>query len=41
MTSVLQELEQEGYQVIPEAVAFLSPYWIHQIRRFGDYSALS
>ncbi len=39
MTYLLQELEQEGYELPPEALADLSSYWTRHIRRFGDADA--
>jgi hypothetical protein len=37
LTSVLRQLKCEGYLVMREDVAALSPYMTSQIKRFGDY----
>lgn len=37
ITYALRELKREGYEVIREDVAALSPYLTRHIKRFGDY----
>lgn len=37
MTRILRQLSQEGYSVIPETVATLSPYLTRHLKRFGEY----
>lgn len=37
MTYALRELKREGYAVLREDVAALSPYLTRRIKRFGDY----
>ncbi len=38
MSQVLQELQAEGQQIDPDAIAALSPYTTERIDRFGRYS---
>lgn len=38
MTKVIKELQIEGEVVTPEILASLSPYRMHHINRFGDYT---
>ena len=37
MSRILNELQQEGYPVEPEAISALSPYWTQHVNRFGVY----
>ena len=37
MTSILQDLINEGRRITKEEVEALSPYWTRHIKRFGDY----
>ncbi len=37
LTSVLRQLKREGYLVVRNDVAALSPYLTSHIKRFGDY----
>ena len=37
ISRILNELQQEGYSVEPEAIAALSPYWTQHVNRFGVY----
>jgi TnpA family transposase len=37
ISRILNQLQQEGYPVEPEAIAALSPYWTQHVNRFGVY----
>ena len=38
LTNILRDLKREGYLIMREDVAALSPYMNSHIKRFGDYS---
>lgn len=37
LTDVLRNLKREGYLILREDIAALSPYMTSHIKRFGDY----
>lgn len=37
MTRVLKQLQAEGWEITPQILEGLGPYWTSQINRFGDY----
>ena len=38
MTLILEELKRDGYEITPEILAELSPYWMSHINRYGLFS---
>ena len=37
MTRILKQLQAEGWEITPQILEGLGPYWTSQINRFGDY----
>ncbi|MDF5733301.1 MAG: Tn3 family transposase [Rhizonema sp. PD38] len=37
LTDILRDLKRNGYLIVREDVAALSPYMTSHIKRFGDY----